>query len=102
MDPINPWDVYKSVHFLACPSSTTEPPCFKDVNWCIMDVTMTISHPQLAHIKKLMFNHVYPAMCARTCWRSDYMSDQDRMAIGRMNGFVLDQKRRGVDRLQYI
>lgn len=123
-DPLKPWDIYKSVHFWSYTGSTTEPPCFEDVKWRIVDVPMTISPLQLIQLKKLMFDHVDPTTCAKTsthydesnarpvqpyrggavyrCRRSDYASDAEREASGRVKGFNLREKWRGVDMLPYV
>lgn len=123
-DPLKSWDVLKSVHFWAYSGSTTEPPCFEDVNWRVVDVPMTISMVQYYQLKRLMFDHVDPDTCRRTsthydesnarpvqpyrgglqyrCRRSDYASDMERAASGRVKGFVMREKWWGVDNLPWV
>lgn len=123
-DPLKPWDIYKSVHFWSYSGSTTEPPCFEDVKWRVTDVPMTISSKQYVQLKRIMFDHVDPDTCRKTsshydesnarpvqpykggatyrCRRSDYASDVERGASGRVKGFVLRQKWWGVDNLPYV
>jgi len=123
-DPLQPWDILKSVHFWGYSGSTTEPPCFEDVKWRIVDVPMTISPVQHIQLKKLMFDHVDPTTCRKTsthydesnarpvqpyrggatyrCRRSDYASDDERAASGLRKGFVLRENWRGVDMLPWV
>lgn len=104
-DPLNPWDIYKYVHFWAYSGSTTEPPCFEDVKWRIVDAPMTTSHPaarpaQEAHVRPRRFHHVredrhalrreqrtqpvqpYQGGAVYRCGRRNYASDMERVASG--------------------
>lgn len=123
-DPLKPWDFYKSVHFWSYSGSLTEPPCSEGVTWRIVDVPMKISPTQLFRLKRLMFDHVDPNTCQLTsthyeesnarptqpyrgggihrCRRSDYASDMEREASGRVKGFVLEKKWWGVDNWPYV
>mmetsp|Transcript_5097 Transcript_5097/g.12812 ORF Transcript_5097/g.12812 Transcript_5097/m.12812 type:complete len:1141 (+) Transcript_5097:142-3564(+) len=123
-DPLKPWDMYKSVHFWSYAGSTTEPPCFEDVKWRITDVPFRISPNQYIQLKRLMFDHVDPDTCRKTsshydesnarpvqpykggatyrCRRSDYASDVERAASGRVKGFVLEDKWWGVDNWPWV
>lgn len=121
---LEPWHIYKSVHFWAYSGSITEPPCFEDVKWRVTDVPMTISPVQYIQMKKLLFDHVDPVSCRKTsthhdesnarpvqpyrggatyrCRRSDYASDVERRASGRVKGFVLEPNWWGVNDLPYV
>lgn len=123
-NPLEPWYVYKSVHFWGYQGSITEPPCFQGVNWRVLDVPMIISMRQLVQLKTLMFDHVDPDTCQKTsthfeesnarpvqpltegsvyrCRRSDYASDMERAASGRRKGFVQEEKWWGVDNYPYV
>jgi len=124
-DPLQPGPgMWQSVHFWSYSGSLTEPPCSEGVNWRIVDVPVHISLKQLWQMKKLMFEHVDPDTCQMTsshfeesnarpiqpfrggaqyrCRRSDYASDVERMASGRVKGFVLEKKWWGVDNLEYM
>ncbi len=123
-DPLQPWEFYRSVHFWAYSGSITEPPCFEDVKWRVTDVPMKISVKQYIQLKKLMFDHVDPDSCRKTsthydesnarpvqayrggatyrCRRSDYASDVERRASGRVKGFVLEKKWWGVKDFPYV
>lgn len=125
-DPMKPWDIQKGVHFWHYSGSVTEPPCFEDVNWRVMDVPMEISNKQLTTLKRLMFDHVDPNNCRKTsthydesnarptkrvrsgsgpvyrCRRSDYASDMERAASGRVKGFVMEKKWWGVKNYPYV
>ena len=85
---------------------------------------MRINVKQYIQLKKLMFDHVDPDTCRKTsthhdesnarpvqpyrggatyrCRRSDYASDMERKASGRVKGFVLEKKWWGVDNYPYI
>ncbi|KAL3817136.1 hypothetical protein ACHAXA_009037 [Cyclostephanos tholiformis] len=123
-NPLEPWYVYRSIHFWGYSGSITEPPCFQGVNWRVLDVPMRISMRQYVQLKTLMFDHVDPDTCQKTsthfeesnarpvqpwtegsvyrCRRSDYASDMERAASGRRKGFVLEEKWWGVDNYPYI
>jgi len=123
-DPFEPWFIMRTIHFWAYSGSITEPPCFEDVNWRILDVPMKITYGQLIQLKKLMFDHVDPDTCRKTsthydesnarpvqpyrggrnyrCRRSDYVSDKEREASGLRRGFNLEKFWCGVDLLPWV
>lgn len=124
-DPLEPWEMYRSVHFWGYSGSTTEPPCFEDVKWRVTDVPARISPRQYIQLKRLMFDHVDPDTCRRTsshfdesnarpvqryrggatyrCRRRNYASDKERKAAGGIRkGFKLEANWKGVDMFPYI
>lgn len=123
-NPLEPWYVLRSIHFWGYSGSITEPPCFEEVHWRVIDVPMKIHFNQYLQLKRLMFDHVDPDTCLKTsthfeesnarpvqpdqggatyrCRRSDYASDMERWASGRVKGFVLEENWWGVNNLPYI
>lgn len=123
-DPLEPWNIYRSVHFWAYWGSLTEPPCTENVKWRIIDVPFHISPSQYIQLKKLMFENVDPQSCLKTstqfqesnarpiqteknstvyhCNRSNYVSDMEREASGMREGYEDSQKWTGVDMFPYI
>ncbi|KAL3816987.1 hypothetical protein ACHAXA_010107 [Cyclostephanos tholiformis] len=123
-DPLEPWYMYKSIHFWGYLGSITEPPCFQDVHWRVIDVPMRISMKQYIQLKSLMFDHVDPDTCKKTsthfeesnarpvqpwtegsvyrCRRKDYMSDMEREISGSNHGFKEEDLWMGVDNLPYV
>jgi hypothetical protein len=123
-DPLEPWYMLNSIHFWAYEGSITEPPCFQDIHWRVIDVPMKISMKQYFQLKRLMFDHVDPDTCKKTsthyeesnarpvqawtegnvyrCKRSDYMSDMERKESGSNHGFREEDMWMGVDNLPYI
>jgi len=123
-DPLEPGDIWRTIHFWAYSGSMTEPPCFESVKWRVMDVPMRISDSQYDQLKKLMFDHVDPETCRKTssdykgsnarpvqpyrgggyyrCRRSDYVGDKERKASGRRNGFRDKKDWRGVALLPWV
>ena len=123
-NPLEPWYFWKSIHFWGYSGSITEPPCFEEVKWRIVDVPMQIHFNQYLQLKRLMFDHVDPDTCLKTsthfeesnarpvqqdmggatyrCRRSDYASDMERRASGRVKGFVLEENWWGVNDLPYV
>jgi len=123
-NPLEPWYVLQSIHFWGYSGSITEPPCFEEVHWRVIDVPMKIHFNQYLQLKRLMFDHVDPDTCQKTsthydesnarpvqsdqggatyrCRRSDYASDMERAASGRVKGFVLEENWWGVNNLPYV
>ena len=123
-NPLEPWYVLRSIHFWGYSGSITEPPCFEEVRWRVVDVPMKIHFNQYLQLKRLTFDHVDPDTCLKTsthfeesnarpvqphqggatyrCRRSDYASDMERRASGRVKGFVLEENWWGVNNLPYI
>jgi carbonic anhydrase len=123
-DPLEPWYMYNSIHFWGYIGSITEPPCFQDVHWRVIDVPMRISMKQYIQLKSLMFDHVDPDTCKKTsthfeesnarpvqpwtegsvyrCRRMDYMSDMEREISGSTHGFKEEELWMGVDNLPYV
>jgi len=123
-DPLEPWYMLNSIHFWAYEGSITEPPCFQDIHWRVIDVPMKISMKQYFQLKRLMFDHVDPDTCKKTsthyeesnarpvqawtegnvyrCKRSDYMSDMERKEAGSNHGFREEDMWMGVDNLPFI
>ena len=124
-----PWDpldtlLYRSIHFWSYFGSTTEPPCSENVRWRVVDVPMNISPGQYVKLQNLMFNHVDPHTCQQTsthfqesnarpvqarsnssvyrCRRVDYVSDMEKEASGRFEGFEDIANWTGVDMQPYI
>ena len=123
-NPLEPWYVLRSIHFWGYSGSITEPPCFEEVHWRVIDVPMKIHFNQYLQLKRLTFDHVDPDTCRKTsthfeesnarpiqpdqggatyrCRRSDYASDMERQASGRVKGFVLEENWWGVNNLPYV
>ena len=123
-DPLEPGAIWRSIHFWSYSGSMTEPPCFEGVKWRVMDVPMKISPSQYDQLKNLMFDHVDPDTCRKTsthydssnarpvqpyeggayyrCRRSDYVSDKERDASGRRDGYRDRKDWRGVALQPYV